>query len=61
MKRREENPSFTGSEEFNFFLSVAFPSTELSIWDYNRVVKDLNGLSQEAFMEKIRASFTVRE
>lgn len=61
MKRREENPSFTGSEEFNFFLSVAFPSTELSIWDYNRVVKDLNGLSLEAFMEKIRASFTVRE
>ena len=47
--RREQYPNYTGEEEFNFFLSVLFPYDELSIWDYNRVVKDLNGLSEEQF------------
>ena len=47
--RREQYPNYTGEEEFNFFLSVLFPHDELSIWDYNRVVKDLNGLSEEQF------------
>ena len=45
--RREQYPNYTGEEEFNF--SYLFPHDELSIWDYNRVVKDLNGLSEEQF------------
>ena len=49
LMRREQYPNYTGEEEFNFFLSVLFPHDELSIWDYNRVVKDLNGLSEEQF------------
>ena len=52
LKRREENPGYTGNEEFNYFLSVLFAESELHIMDYNRVVKDLNGLSPEAFLEK---------
>lgn len=57
--RREEHPNFTGDEEFNFFLSVLFPDEELHIMDYNRVVKDLNGLSREAFLQKVETCFTV--
>ena len=53
MKRREENPSFDGTEEFNFFLSVLFPDEELMIMPYNRVVKDLNGYSKEEYLEKV--------
>ena len=60
-KRREEKPDYTGDEEFNFFLSVAFPDDELEIMDYNRVVKDLNGLTEEEFMAKIKDKFTVSE
>lgn len=52
-KRREENPNYTGKEEFNYFLSVLFPDDELKIYDYNRVVKDLNGLSPEELLEEI--------
>ncbi len=51
--RREANPGYTGNEEFNFFLSVLFPDDELKIFDYNRVVKDLNGLSSAEFIAKI--------
>ncbi len=57
--RRKENPNYTGNEEFNFFLAVAFPDEELAIMDYNRVVKDLNGLSKEDFFEKISEKFEV--
>ena len=57
--RREENPSYTGNEEFNFFLAVAFPDEELAIMDYNRVVKDLNGLTEEEFFDKINEKFTI--
>lgn len=53
LKRRAEHPDYDGSEEFNYFLSVLFPDEELMIMDYNRVVKDLNGLSEEAFLEKL--------
>lgn len=60
-KRREENPSYTGDEEFNFFLSVLFPDEQLMIMDYNRVVKDLNGLSDEEFMEKVSENFDIKE
>ena len=52
-KRREEHPGYDGSEEFNFFLSVLFPEQELAIMDYNRVVRDLNGLSEDEFLKKL--------
>ncbi len=58
-KRREENPDYDGTEEFNFFLSVLFPDEELFIMDYNRVVKDLNGLDADAFLEKMGQIFDV--
>ena len=61
LKRREENPNYTGEEEFNYFLSVLFPDEELMIMDYNRVVKDLNGLSAEAFLAKMQELFVVEE
>lgn len=50
-----------GDEPYNTYLAVAFPVNEMKIWDYNRVVKDLNGLSQEAFMAELKKSFTVTE
>lgn len=58
-KRRQANPGYDGSEEFNFFLAVAFPKDELEIMDYNRVMKDLNGYSPEEFIAKISEKFTV--
>ncbi len=62
LKRRKENPSYTGEEGFNRFLSVLFPEDELYIMPYNRVVKDLNGLTKEEFLEALAAAgFTVRE
>ena len=61
LHRREVNPGYTGNEEFNYFLSVLFPDEELMIMPYNRVVKDLNGLSEEEFMAKIKDKFTVSE
>ncbi|MDD4003704.1 MAG: DUF1015 domain-containing protein [Elusimicrobiaceae bacterium] len=51
----------TGTEPYNTYLAVAFPVNEMKIWDYNRVVVDLNGLSDEQFMDRLRASFTVTE
>lgn len=61
LMRREAQPEYTGQEEFNYFLSVLFPDEELHIMDYNRVVKDLNGYSKEAFLEKISEDFRVEE
>ena len=61
LKRREEKPDYTGDEEFNFFLSVAFPDDELEIMDYNRVVKDLNGMSREEFLSSLSHSFDVEK
>ena len=60
LKRRKQNPSYTGDEEFNFFLAAVFPASSLQIIDYNRVVKDLNGLSEDAFLAKLRNSFSVK-
>ncbi|HOP62210.1 MAG TPA: DUF1015 family protein [Spirochaetota bacterium] len=57
--RREKNKEFTGEEEFNGFLSVIFPHSQLMILAYNRVVKDLNGMSADEFMKKISEDFTV--
>lgn len=61
LKRRAEHPDYTGNEEFNYFLSVVFPDSELMIMDYNRVVKDLNGLTPEAFLSAAPKCFTVEE
>ena len=59
LKRRAEHPDYDGTEEFNFFLAVLFPSQELKILDYNRVVKDLNGLEEAAFLEAVSANFVI--
>lgn len=61
LKRREENPSYDGSEEFNFFMAVIFPDSDLHIFDYNRVVKDLNGYSKEDFLKKISQNFHIEK
>jgi len=59
MMRREQNPNYNGEEEFNYFLSVIFPDKDLQIMDYNRVVKDLNGLSRDEYMAKVSEKFHV--
>lgn len=59
LMRREANPDFTGAEEFNYFLSVLFPDEQLYIMDYNRVVKDLNGLSVDEFLKALSVEFDV--
>ncbi len=61
LKRRAENPEYTGEEPFNYFLSVLFPDEELMILPYNRVVKDLNGLSREQFFEAVKEKFELEE
>ncbi len=57
--KRKENPDHTGKEEYNYFLVVIFPHNQMQILDYNRVVKDLNGLSQEEFLDKVGEKFVV--
>lgn len=59
LKLREENPEYDGSEEFNYFLSVLFPDDQLMIMDYNRVVKDLNGNSEEEFISKLEEIYDI--
>ena len=61
LKRRKNNPDYTGEEEFNYFLSVLFPDEQLMILPYNRVVKELNGYTKEQFMEKIAQNFDITE
>jgi uncharacterized protein (DUF1015 family) len=58
-ERKNLNPNHSGKEEYNFFLSVLFPASQLTIIDYNRVVKDLNGLSSGHFLEKLSISFDI--
>ena len=60
-EQRKANPNHTGNEEYNFFLAVHFPTDQLTIIDYNRVVKDLNGLSPDDFMQKLEKVFTIEE
>ena len=60
-RRRAAYPDYTGEEEFNYFLSVLFPDEELYIMDYNRVLKDLNGYSPQAFYEEVAKRFDVEE
>ena len=57
--RRKEYKEYTGEEEFNFFLSIAYPDSELQVLDYNRTVKDLNGLTKEKFLEEVREYFKI--
>ena len=59
LKKRGEHPGYTGEEEFNYFLSVLFPDDELQIMAYNRVVKDLNGLSSREFLDRVREKFEI--
>jgi uncharacterized protein (DUF1015 family) len=61
LKRRQQNVGYTGKEEFNYFLAVLFPDEQLKILDYNRVVKDLNGLDKSAFMAKVSESFDIEK
>lgn len=61
VKRREEHPGYTGEEEFNYFLSVIFPDDELMIMDYNRVVREMNGLTPEEFLSGIKKVFDVEK
>ncbi|MCA9784320.1 MAG: DUF1015 domain-containing protein [Calditrichaeota bacterium] len=58
-KRRAENPSHTGQEEYNFFMAVCFPSDQLNIIDYNRVVKDLNNRTEEQFLAELATKFRI--
>lgn len=60
LKLKQQNPDHTGNEEYNFFLSVLFPDNQLAIMDYNRVVKDLNGHSDEAFLAEVAKKFDVQ-
>lgn len=55
------NPNHTGNEEYNFFLAVAFPASQLKIIDYNRVVRDLNGLTPEQFLAVLDKNFEVKD
>ena len=57
IERKEKNPGHTGDEEYNFFMAVMFPHDQLAIMDYNRVVKDLNGLSKDEFLERANLAF----
>ena len=61
LKRREEDPGYTGHEPFNYFLSVLFPDEELMILPYNRVVKDLNGMDREGFLKAAAQRFCIEE
>ena len=61
LKRRKEHPDYTGAEPFNYFLSVLFPHDQLLILPYNRVVRDLNGLTEEEFLDRVRENFFVEK
>ena len=60
-EKRAHNPNHDGTEEYNWFMAVCFPSSQLKIIDYNRVVKDLNGLSQEAFLKALAEDFEIAD
>lgn len=60
-EKRTKNPHHTGDEEYNFFMTVCFPASQLKIFDYNRVVKDLNGLSPEEFKQALKTDFVIED
>src|SRR5699024_4665314 len=59
LKRREANPNHTGNEEYNYFLSVLFPDNQLKILPYNRGIYDLNGMTDNEFLDKLRKDFNI--
>lgn len=61
LMRRKENPNYTGEEEFNYILSVFFPDEELRIFDYNRVLKSMNGHSKEELLSFLEERFEIQE
>ncbi|MGM0378173.1 MAG: DUF1015 domain-containing protein [Bacillota bacterium] len=61
LKRRKQDENYTGKEPYNYFLSVIFPDKELYIMDYNRVVKDLNGLTNDEFIKEIEKKFKIEK
>ncbi|WP_163714118.1 DUF1015 domain-containing protein [Mangrovibacterium lignilyticum] len=61
LERQAQNPNHTGAESYNYFMAVHFPDNQLQIIDYNRLVKDLNGLSEADLLQKIQAGFTVEK
>lgn len=60
-EKKEHNPNHTGKEEYNYFMTVIFPDNQLNVIDYNRVVKDLNGLSKEEFLNALNDAYTVED
>ena len=60
-ERAKQNPQHTGNEEYNFFMAVCFQASQLTVLDYNRVLKDLNGLSSEEFIARLRENFDVEK
>lgn len=60
-EKAKQNPNHKGDEEYNYFMAVAFPASQLTILDYNRVVKDLNGLTSEQFLEALKKNFDVEK
>lgn len=60
-EKKNNNPNHKGDEEYNFFLAVHFPDNQLTIIDYNRVVKDLNGMSKDEFLQKLEKSFVIEK
>ncbi|MDE6688429.1 MAG: DUF1015 domain-containing protein, partial [Prevotella sp.] len=60
-EKQKQNPNHTGKEEYNYFMAVCFQASQLTILDYNRVVKDLNGLTSEQFLDALKKNFTVED
>lgn len=60
-EKKEKNPHHTGKEEYNFFMTVIFPDNQLKVIDYNRVVKDLNGLTKEQFLNALNDAYVVED
>ncbi|MEA4982197.1 MAG: DUF1015 domain-containing protein [Paludibacter sp.] len=60
-EKRRQNPNHTGNEEYNYFMAVCFPDNQLTIIDYNRVVKDLNNLTDDEFLSKLSQNFEVKK
>lgn len=60
-EKAKQNPNHRGDEEYNYFMAVCFPANQLTIIDYNRVVKDLNGMTPEQFLTAVSKNFTVEE
>ena len=61
LERKAHNPNHNGSEDYNYFLAVIFPDSQLKIMDYNRVIKDLNGNTESEFLDKLSKSFVVKD